>query len=448
MQAEQLIEAEGLVGALDLAADLVQRLASGFPTWSLPEADVSAGVAAAQRLSQVSQTLTAVLAREADSRSLGAEHGLSRVDWLKAQAPTLEGGAALALLGAAMNEPRWAPLSEKVQTGQVTVAAAAVVLRLHKDVVRIADREQLDAIIDVIVDNIEHLSVKELGRVAAQARAALKPPSELEREDAGRRLGRALSRIGSTAGYTEYRLRLDPEGSAVLDAAIDPLARPRPDVGWSGETKEDPRTPAARRADALLELIGRAVAAPQGVTRTPRTRLVVTMSLEALLEQVRGAGVADNDAVLSPGTVRRLACEAQIIPTVLGGPSQVLDVGFSQRYFTSAQRLALARRDGGCSFPGCTIPPQWCEAHHVVPWSRGGPTDLANGALLCGRHHTIVHERGLTAAVRADGVTWLLGDLPVTIGPRAPDPRAPDPSAPDPRAPDPRCAPEELPLGA
>ncbi|HEX5970108.1 MAG TPA: DUF222 domain-containing protein [Intrasporangium sp.] len=422
MEAQRLIEAEGLVGALEFAVGIVQKLASGFPTWSLSEADVSAGVAAAQRLGQLSQTLTAVLAREADSRALGAEDGLSRVDWLKAQVPALEGGQApsLALLGGAMNDPRWQALSDKVARGTVTVAQAAVVLRLHKDVARIADREQLDGIVDTIVENIEHLSVKELHRVAAHARAALKPPCELDRQDEGRRLGRALSRTGSSADYTEYRLRLDPEGAAVLDAAIDPLARPRPDLGWTGDTKDDPRTPAARRADALLELIGRAVAAPQGVTRTPRTRLVVTMSHQALLDQVRGAGLADNDAVLSPGTVRRLACEAQIIPTVLGGPSHVLDQGFHERYFTAAQRLALARRDHGCSFPGCTMPPQWCEAHHITEWSLGGPTDMTNGALLCGRHHTIVHNRAMRAHVGDDGVTWLLNGVPVSIGPGMP----------------------------
>ncbi|HKX69263.1 MAG TPA: hypothetical protein VJN29_18765, partial [Intrasporangium sp.] len=124
---------------------------------------------------------------------------------------------------------------------------AAVVLRLHKDVVRIADPGQLDGIIDTIVENIEHLSVTELNRVAAHARAALKPPSELDRQDEGRRLGRALRKIGSTADYTEYRLRLDQECAAVLDAAIDPLARPRPDLGWTGDTKDGPARPGSRR---------------------------------------------------------------------------------------------------------------------------------------------------------------------------------------------------------
>jgi hypothetical protein len=130
------------------------------------------------------------------------------------------------------------------------------------------------------------------------------------------------------------------------------------------------------------------------------------MTLEALLDRLRGAAVADNDEVLSAATARRVACEADIIPVVLGGPSHVLDIGRADRYFTPAQRLALAQRDHGCSYPGCTVPPQWCEAHHVVHWLHGGVTDLGNGALLCGRHHTIVHQVGLTATVLPDEVIW------------------------------------------
>jgi hypothetical protein len=413
-------ETVALVPMLDSAVSAMRAIAQDFATWSLSETDVADAIARAQELKELAQTVTAVLAREADSRGLGADHGLSRVDWLREQAPVLEGGqaASLVLVGAALGEERWSALAEKVSAGQVSVAQAAVVLRLYKDVQRIADREHLDGIVDAIVDSIELFSVKELNRIAREARRAIKPPRELDAEDAGRRLGRSLTKVGTSADLTEYRLRLDGEGAAILDAAIDPLARPRPDLGWTGDTEGDPRAADTRRADALLELVGRAVAAPQGVTRTPRTKLVVTMSYEALVGQVRGAGVADNDAVLSPGTVRRLACEAAIIPMVLGSPSQVLDLGYGERYFTPAQRVALARRDQGCSFPGCTVPPQWCEAHHVRHWLHGGETDICNGALLCGRHHTVVHAKEMTALVTPDGVTWMHNGVPARIGPR------------------------------
>jgi predicted restriction endonuclease len=65
-------------------------------------------------------------------------------------------------------------------------------------------------------------------------------------------------------------------------------------------------------------------------------------------------------------------------------------------------------RDQCCTIPGCTVPATWCDAHHVVWWSRGGTSDLSNYALLCPRHHTWVHDNDLTATVTAFGVTWHL----------------------------------------
>ncbi len=82
-------------------------------------------------------------------------------------------------------------------------------------------------------------------------------------------------------------MRLDPEGAAIVEAAIDPLSRPRPDLSPDGV---DSRSAATRRADALIEIIGRGVAAPEGVTRSPRATLVVTMTLEALTDALRGVG--------------------------------------------------------------------------------------------------------------------------------------------------------------
>ncbi|MGW0232274.1 DUF222 domain-containing protein, partial [Actinopolymorpha singaporensis] len=98
---------------------------------------------------------------------------------------------------------------------------------------------------------------------------------------------------------------------------------------------------------------------------------------------------------ISVATVRRLACEADLTPVVLGGDGQVLDLGRSDRFFKEPQRRALAIRDGHhCNFPGCTIPEPRCITHHMTPWDRGGPTNLANGVLLCRHHHVTVHHKG------------------------------------------------------
>ncbi|SDS97543.1 HNH endonuclease signature motif containing protein [Actinopolymorpha singaporensis] len=107
---------------------------------------------------------------------------------------------------------------------------------------------------------------------------------------------------------------------------------------------------------------------------------------------------------ISVATVRRLACEADLIPVVLGGDGQVLDLGRSDRFFKEHQRRALAIRDGHhCNFPGCQIPEPRCVTHHMKPWDRGGPTDLANGVLLCRYHHVTVHHKGWQVRVGSHG---------------------------------------------
>jgi hypothetical protein len=104
-------------------------------------------------------------------------------------------------------------------------------------------------------------------------------------------------------------------------------------------------------------------------------------------------------------TLRKLACDADIIPVLLGTSGEILDLGRKTRLFTSAQRLALTARDQGCTFPNCTIPAPWCEAHHITYWSHHGPTNVSNGALLCSHHHHLIHKEQWTIHTR-HGVPW------------------------------------------
>jgi hypothetical protein len=173
----------------------------------------------------------------------------------------------------------------------------------------------------------------------------------------------------------------------------------------SGESVRDERSPGKRRADALMELLGAGAraAAGDGVQAGAAT-VLLTMGLQQLLEG-RGATTSDGD-VVDAGAARRFACTADLIPVVLGGPSQPLDVGRRERLATKAIRAAAILRDGGCSFPGCDRPPGFCETHHIQPWWTGGQTSLVNSALLCGRHHQIVHRQGYTARVYLDRVVW------------------------------------------
>jgi hypothetical protein len=100
---------------------------------------------------------------------------------------------------------------------------------------------------------------------------------------------------------------------------------------------------------------------------------------------------------------RLRATIALLPPALAGAPTQPLEVGRTSRVVQPAQRTALAVRDGGCVFPGCTRPLAWCEAHHLRHWLHGGPTNLANLALLCQAHHRAVHEGGWRLHRQPDG---------------------------------------------
>ena len=117
--------------------------------------------------------------------------------------------------------------------------------------------------------------------------------------------------------------------------------------------------------------------------------MVVTLNYDQLRAGTAGAGLI-GDEPLSAGELRRLCCDADLIPAVLGAASEVLDVGRSCRLVTPAIRTALTLRDGGCIFPGCQAPAIVCDAHHDVPWWAGGVTSLWNTCLLCAQHHALV----------------------------------------------------------
>ncbi|GAA1118646.1 HNH endonuclease signature motif containing protein [Citricoccus alkalitolerans] len=114
---------------------------------------------------------------------------------------------------------------------------------------------------------------------------------------------------------------------------------------------------------------------------------------------------------ISPSTIRTLACDADILPVVMGGAGQVLDVGRTQRLFPHRLRRAITARDGGCASPGCTMPAPWCEVHHIQWWTHGGATSVDNGVLLCSRHHHAVHSGSWSISIEDDGAPWFVPAL-------------------------------------
>ena len=237
---------------------------------------------------------------------------------------------------------------------------------------------------------LRHQGEKILDYIAPQiAEEALE--AKLDREEAAARRKRALTIRDDGNGSHSIYGRLDTESATILKTAIDPLCKPIP-AGKDGE--RDHRLPEQRRADALIDVCRLALRTdtlPDNGGQRPQIN--VTVKYNVLTKEL-SAGTLDIGGQLSPTTVRRLACDAAILPAVLGTHGEVLDLGRQRRLYTGAVRRAIILRDGGCAFPGCDRPPSWCEVHHWLPWHKGGTTCADDGVLLCTHHHHVVHLPG------------------------------------------------------
>ena len=208
----------------------------------------------------------------------------------------------------------------------------------------------------------------------------------------------------------------DSESGAVIRTVLEPLAR------RSGA--HDQRPYERRLADALVDVAWHHLdhgLVPQNASA--RTHLQVTTSLETL-RALDGAPAAELEFSLpiSAKAVERLACDCSITRILLGSDSMVIDVGRARRTISAPQRKALNARDQHCVWPGCDRPASWTSGHHLVHWIHGGLSNLQNLALLCYRHHWMVHEGGWQIARGDDGRMVTIPPT-VTFGPM---PRGPD----------------------
>jgi hypothetical protein len=157
-----------------------------------------------------------------------------------------------------------------------------------------------------------------------------------------------------------------------------------------------------RLGHALMELLERLPAGLLPATGGVGATVVVTSTLEQLTSGL-GTATLDTGTEISTAQLRRLACEAGIIPAVLDGEGQPLDLGREQRLFSKSQRVAMNLRDRGCRAEGCHRPTAWTVAHHLTEWCKGGRTDIADGAMVCEYHHHLIHSTKWSYTLLADG---------------------------------------------
>ncbi|WP_181313020.1 HNH endonuclease signature motif containing protein [Nocardioides campestrisoli] len=357
----------------------------------------------------------------------------SAASWLTARMRTGFGPARAAERLAEAITDRWQRVGAGLEDGSVNLPQARVIVR---------------ALESLVVDPLpgEEVPVEVLAAAEAHlvAQAAVFDPGQLERlgakilevvapatcEEHERRLLERAERRANAAtrltfrrrgdGATDVAARIPDHVAARLKTYLEAWTAPRQDdstrcgaaTPFGGFAQRDPATgvrlPQERlRGQAFCAFLEAADPGRMPVHGGGATRVVVTMTLEELRS---GAGVGtvlsngEEVTTMSAGQVRRLACQAGIIPAVLGSDSVPMDLGRSSRFFTPGQRLAKSLTHLVCAAEGCSVPSTWCDGHHGRdPWGAGGGSDLADLTFLCPWHHQRAHDNGYTTKTLPNG---------------------------------------------
>lgn len=347
----------------------------------------------------------------ADAQDLAAGTASSDVaGWLAVSTRCRPEDARADLRLARSLDRRWEGVSSGLREGAVNRAQAAVVVgalerlpsEVPADVVRQAE--------STLVGHCATFGPRQLHRLGRRILEVVAPDIAEEAEarrlaalesEARRRTRLTLRRCGD--GTTRISGRVPDATATRLATYLEAFANPRKGTAETDPSDPLQRLPYPRRlGEALCQFLETG-----GNTRLPlhggdATTVIVNVDLASLRNELGtasllGAGSIPGDQGspedrITAHEARRLACNAKILPAVLGGRSEVLDLGRARRLFSAAQRKALLVRDQTCRAEHCDIPGTWAEAHHWVSWQSGGPTDLANAVLLCSHHHHRAHD--------------------------------------------------------
>ena len=372
-----------------------------------------------------------------------SEEGGTTVSWLRrCCGMTVKAAANRVHLARVLGE---LPASlDSARAGRASFSNVAMIAHLAKDI----GVEQVQPIEDILVGSAETFEPQQMRRLTEETRLRLDPDGVLE--DDNRAHERRWFECEQTYGNVfVLRGQLDAEGGAVVKTAIDALSH--------GLDHNDAREGSQRRADALVDMAATQLrCGDHRDVHGQRPHLTLTVSAETLRastpgsvtlraytpgaetlrantpgEQTGRSATPGVDAVIArvgaapaelhgvgpihPETARRIACDAvrtvvmvaapvdASVWTAVSAPLVPLSVGRAARTIPAAIRTALVLRDQGCRFPGCDRPPAWTDGHHIIHWSDGGPTELANLVSLCRTHHRRVHEQGWRIHI-ADGI--------------------------------------------
>ncbi len=380
----------GMTGQLTRATALLAEVTAAISSETSGPAAREALVDALALSRQVDLAICLLTERVERSGQFAADGSVTMASWLRAEAHCSPGWAAHRVAtGRALIDQL--PAARAAWTAGDLGFEHLAVIRRATDGLSPAQIGYLDV---ALASAGATCSPKELADIAAALTETIAPDkSEKDRE---RKTASQKVHLSDVPDGGRLDGDLDAESTAILRAALEKYM-PKPGPRQLGDGTLSPALTAShRRALALIEMARQSLdfgTDHPGAANKPH--LIVSVTADQLAAGL-GVGYQSNGTPLAASTLRRLACDAKIIPLVLGSDSLPLDIGRTSRTIPAWIRTALNHRDKGCRHPDCDRPPSWCDAHHVTHWIDGGETNLDQLLLLCRHHHTRLHKGEFT----------------------------------------------------
>ena len=380
--------------------------------WSMDESETASTLVELTRLIDQATELQARVAAHADDLHVGQDAGASSAaNWLAHETRTTR-AAAHAAVRLGRDLEAHPATRDALAAGDLHADQARVVVRSLEDLPDTIGRELVEKAEAHLLEQARHHDAKALNRlgrrlfeVIAPDEADAREAALLAKEEAAAAKACRLTGTGydDGKGKAHFRGTLPSYHWAALKKMLAAIAASKHQTATKGAGAADHRPPTPEAfGQALCELIERYPADKLPRTGGVSATVVVLMDYDVLVGRLEKACVLDTGEAISSGEARRLACEAGIIPVVLGGDSQPLDVGRRSRFYTEAQRIAMLVRDRGCRAKGCDRV-TGLHAHHKKQWALGGNTDLKDGVSLCHWHHARAHDAGCRTTYHPNG---------------------------------------------
>jgi hypothetical protein len=405
-----------VTGHVAVAVEQIEAAAS-VPVGSLEREELPTALAGLARLESMVAALKLQVLAEADRRRVAEESAATGTPaWAAKLTGTRQGELAGGLLVVNLLNEKYHLTREAFKDGGIELdQVKAIVRAAEKMPAGATEEERSDGEADLVAKAVHGMNARGLRQAGRRMlervnkRLADQQESDmLEDENEQAELNTEMYVWDNGDGTFSGRFTIPELHGQLLKSFLENLSSPRRFArNKAGEPVTDESVQSTINGLNYYERLGASFVEllehmpTQGFGGVAAT-MIVKIDLDRLRDGLAGAGI-DTGIHLATSAARRLACNAGIVPAVLGGRSEVLDLGRTRRLHSKAQRYALSLRYDTCAAEGCERPFAWCDIHHPDPWSCGGPTDLDNALPLCGHHHRRAHDRRYDMTVLPSG---------------------------------------------